>query len=161
MPDLPSVHVKCQLCTSCENLGKLSPSHNSLSLSGACGNNSIFNTLKIQCLAPSQHSINIACTKICMFTTLFCLQRKLSHTDAQKNPRGAEDKTGGKQKSKVRLTRQLSFVETGGQGYFEMTERREFWNYILLLTGHGILFQFTCLLFLSPYSLASSAHQSS
>lgn len=51
--------------------------------------------LKYSAWAPSQRSVNIAFIKICIFTTLFFLQRKLSHTDAQKNPHRLEKKTGG------------------------------------------------------------------
>lgn len=51
--------------------------------------------LKYSAWAPSQRSVNIACIKICIFTTLFFFQRKLSHTDAQKNPHRLENKTGG------------------------------------------------------------------
>lgn len=43
--------------------------------------------LKIQCLY-------IAYTEISVLITLFCLQRKLSHASTQKNPCGAENKTG-------------------------------------------------------------------
>lgn len=60
---------------------------------------------KIQCLVHCQYYINMADTKICILMTLSCLQRKQSGACMQ-SLCGAENKTGGWWKSKVRLTSQ-------------------------------------------------------